>query len=276
MWRAKMAGNWPNRPEKAAPMACNASSAMPSGMRTASVTNCAALSWLSWEIRMPWWLLTRPAFPSGATSQQAWRINIVAAPNRSRIGRRGVFLSSISNLGHTLLDRELYLPRRLSGRSRSLRKSRHRLPPSVSRRSVNWEDAMMERVHQAQIPVAWVGAFTVYGNHLDLRTWLEDHQYWFALAVASTEQIGMMTPQGRTLLTVAQAEQPFVNQQDWRRLACENWHKRTASFRVGVSAHFASKGAMTGNIGCSFVASQLIQQKRPITWYSVLLAPSFR
>ncbi len=222
------------------------------------------------------WPSTKPASPSGETRKPEWRVNIVAAQNRSKIGRRGVFLSSISNLGHTLLDRELYLPRRLSGRSRSLRKSRHCLPPSVFRRSVNWEDAMMERVHQAQIPVAWVGASTVYGNHLDLRTWLEDHQYWFALAVASTEQIGMMTPQGRTHLAVAQAEQRFVNQQDWRRLACENWHKRTASFRVGVSAHFASKGAMTGNIGCSFVASQLIQQKRPITWYSVLLAPSFR
>jgi len=35
----------------------------------------------------------------------------------------GVFLSYISSRGHTLLDRELYLPRRLSGRSRSLRKS---------------------------------------------------------------------------------------------------------------------------------------------------------
>ena len=35
----------------------------------------------------------------------------------------GVFLSYISSLGHTLLDRELYLPRRLSGRPASLRKS---------------------------------------------------------------------------------------------------------------------------------------------------------
>ncbi|HLZ61052.1 MAG TPA: hypothetical protein VKR06_29225 [Ktedonosporobacter sp.] len=45
---------------------------------------------------------------------------------------------------------------------------------------------------------------------------LEDHQYWFAMAVAKTEQIGIMTAQGRTLLTVTQAEQRFVNQQDWR------------------------------------------------------------
>ncbi len=135
---------------------------------------------------------------------------------------------------------------------------------------------MMERVHQAQIPVAWVVADTVYGNNLDLRTWLEDHQYWFALAVASTEQIGMMTPQGRTRLPVAQAEQRFVNEQQWQRLACEDGHERTASFRVGVSAHFASKGATTDNIGCSFVASQRIPQKRPITWSSALLAPRWK
>ncbi len=140
------------------------------------------------------WPSTKPASPSGETRKPEWRVNIVAAQNRSKIGRRGVFLSSISNLGHTLLDRELYLPRRLSGRSRSLRKSRHCLPPSVFRRSVNWEDAMMERVHQAQIPVAWVGAFTVYGNHLDLRTWLEDHQYWFAASRGGTSRTTVRKP----------------------------------------------------------------------------------
>ena len=134
----------------------------------------------------------------------------------------------------------------------------------------------MQRVHQVQIPVAWVGASTVYGNNLDLRTWLEDHHYWFALAVASTEQIGMMTPEGRTHLTVAQAEQRFVNEEDWRRLACEDRHKRTAAFRVGVSAHFASKGATTGSIGCSSAASPLSQQKRPLIWCLDPLAPSFR
>jgi hypothetical protein len=54
---------------------------------------------------------------------------------------------------------------------------------------------------------------------------LEDHQYWFALAVASTEQIGMMTPEGRTLLTVAQAEQRFVKQQEWRRFSVKTGTK---------------------------------------------------
>jgi len=136
----------------------------------------------------------------------------------------GVFLSYISNLGHTLLDRELYLPRHwLEDRARCEKAG---IPETVGfQTKCELAKRMMERVHWAHIPVAWVVADTVYGNNLDLRTWLEDHQYWFALAVASTEQIGMMTPEGRTLLTVAQAEQRFVNQQDWRRFSVKTGTK---------------------------------------------------
>jgi SRSO17 transposase len=136
----------------------------------------------------------------------------------------GVFLSYISSLGHTLLDRELYLPRHwLEDRARCEKAG---IPDSVAfQTKCELARVMMQRVHQAQIPVAWVVADTVYGNNLDLRTWLEDHQYWFALAVASTEQIGMMTPQGRTLLTVAQAEQQYVSQQQWRRFSVKTGTK---------------------------------------------------
>jgi hypothetical protein len=38
-------------------------------------------------------------------------------------------------------------------------------------------------------------------------------------------QIGMMAPQGRTLLTVAQAEQQFVSQQEWRRFSVKTGTK---------------------------------------------------
>ena len=136
----------------------------------------------------------------------------------------GVFLSYISTLGHTLLDRELYLPRHwLEDRARCEKAG---IPETVSfQTKCELARAMMERVHQAQIPVAWVVADTVYGNNLDLRTWLEDHQYWFAMACASTEQIGMMTPEGRTLLTVTQAEQRFVNEEDWRRFSVKTGTK---------------------------------------------------
>ena len=136
----------------------------------------------------------------------------------------GVFLSYISSLGHTLLDRELYLPRHwLEDRARCEKAG---IPDTIAfQTKCELARAMMERVLQAQIPVAWVVADTVYGNNLDLRTWLEDHQYWFALAVASTEQIGMMTPEGRTLLTVAQAEQRFVNEEQWQRFSVKTGTK---------------------------------------------------
>ena len=77
---------------------------------------------------------------------------------------------------------------------------------------------MMERLHQAQVSIDWVVADTVYGNNLDLRTWLEDHGYWHVLAVATTEQIGIMTPEGPQLMTVKQAERLLVKPQDWQRL----------------------------------------------------------
>ena len=136
----------------------------------------------------------------------------------------GVFLSYLSSRGHTLLDRELYLPRHwLADRARCEKAG---IPDTVVfQTKCELARAMMERVHQAQIPVAWVVADTVYGNNLDLRTWLEDHQYWFALAVASTEPIGVMTAQGRTLMTVAQAEQRFINEQDWRRFSVKTGTK---------------------------------------------------
>jgi hypothetical protein len=75
---------------------------------------------------------------------------------------------------------------------------------------------MMERLHRAQIPIDWVVADTVYGNNLDLRSWLEDHQYSFVLAVANTEPIGIMTSAGRKLVSVTEAEQLLVKPQDWQ------------------------------------------------------------
>ncbi len=77
----------------------------------------------------------------------------------------------------------------------------------------------MERLSQAQVPIDWVVADTVYGNNLDLRTWLEDQGYCYVLAVANTEEIGIMTPDGPKLLTVKQAEQLLVQPQDWQCLS---------------------------------------------------------
>ncbi len=130
----------------------------------------------------------------------------------------GVFLSYISPLGHTLLDRELYLPRHwLEDRPRCKEAG---IPETVPfQTKCELARRMMERLHQAQVSIDWVVADSVYGNNLDLRTWLEDHGYWYVLAVANTEEVGIMTLAGPKLMTVKQAEQLLVKPQDWQRLS---------------------------------------------------------
>jgi SRSO17 transposase len=130
----------------------------------------------------------------------------------------GVFLSYVSPKGHTLIDRELYLPLKwIQDPERCLQAG---IPETVRfYTKCELAQQMMERLYRAKIPIDWVVADTVYGNNLDLRTWLEDHQYSFVLAVANTEQIGIMTPEGCKLVTVAQAEHLLVNQQDWQQFS---------------------------------------------------------
>jgi hypothetical protein len=93
---------------------------------------------------------------------------------------------------------------------------------------------MMQRLHRAQIPISWVVADTVYGNNLDLRTWLEDHQYPFVLAVANTEQIGIMTPEGGKLVTVTQAEPLGVQPQDGQQFSVKTGTKGPLTFDWAV------------------------------------------
>ncbi len=86
--------------------------------------------------------------------------------------------------GHTLIDRELYLPLDWCADRDRCRaagipddKSRFQTKPELAQK-------MIERIFQTQIPICWVVADTVYGGNLDLRTWLETHGYPYVMAVA--------------------------------------------------------------------------------------------
>jgi SRSO17 transposase len=130
----------------------------------------------------------------------------------------GVFLAYASPKGHTLLDRELYLPMRWTQDRERCQEAG--IPDGV-RFATKCELAqnMMERIWYAQIPVAWVVADSVYGGNLDLRTWLEAHQYSYVLAVACTEAVGIRTPDGLKRMTVAEAEAHGLHTNDWQRLS---------------------------------------------------------
>src|SRR5438105_4094156 len=241
MWRAKMDGSWPNRPEKVAPMACNASSAMPSGMRMASVTNCVTMSWPTSEIRMRLWPSTRPAFPSGETSQQAWHINIVAARNRSKIVRSGSFSPPLAALAtRCSTGNSIFLVDFLEDRPRCEKAG---IPDTVGfqtkcelgRRddatSASGTDPRglgrsLYRVWQPSGSAHLVGRPPVLvcpGCRLDRTDWDDDSRRAYP-SDGGTSRTTIRQPAGLAALE------------------CEDWHKRTAAFRVGVSAHFASLG----------------------------------
>jgi SRSO17 transposase len=62
-------------------------------------------------------------------------------------------------------------------------------------------------------------ADSVYGGNLDLRIWLEAHQYSYALAVACDEPVGIQTDSGRKQMTVTEAEAQMLQASDWQRLS---------------------------------------------------------
>ena len=130
----------------------------------------------------------------------------------------GVFLSYVSAKGHTLIDRELYLPKEWiddPGRCREAG-----IPETIGfQTKCELARQMIERLWKARIPFAWVVADTVYGGNLDLRAWLEAHQYSYVLAVACDEPVGIQTASGRKQMTVAEAEALLLHADDWQRLS---------------------------------------------------------
>jgi SRSO17 transposase len=130
----------------------------------------------------------------------------------------GVFLSYVSAGGHSLLDRELYIPQHwFDTPSRGLQAG----IPGTARFQTKCELArlMLERIWQAHIPIRWVVADTVYGNNEDLRHWLEEHDYHYVLAVACDEAIEVLTQSVRQRMTVAEAATRLLSEHDWQRLS---------------------------------------------------------
>ena len=136
-----------------------------------------------------------------------------------------VFLDYVTTRGHGLIDRELYLPKPWIDDSERCREAG--IPESVHfQTKCELARQMVERVHLAQIPISWVVADTVYGNNLDLRTWLEAHGYPYVLAVACDETVGMRTPDGhRRQVEVREVEALLLKAQDWQRLSMSDGTK---------------------------------------------------
>jgi len=131
----------------------------------------------------------------------------------------GVFLAYVTPRGHTLIDRELYLPLDWC-EDRDRCRAAH-IPEAV-RFQTKPELAlqMLKRINEAGYCIAWVVADTVYGGNLDLRTWLEAHGYHYVLAVACNEPVGILTPDGgRRRVEVSEVAALVLHEHDWQRLS---------------------------------------------------------
>jgi SRSO17 transposase len=131
----------------------------------------------------------------------------------------GVFLAYVTPRGHSLIDRELYLPLDWC-EDRDRCRAAH-IPESV-RFQTKPELAiqMLKRIEEAGWPIAWVVADTVYGGNLDLRNWLEAQAYHYVLAVACTEPVGIVTTDGgRRRVEVSDVAALLLHEHDWQRLA---------------------------------------------------------
>ena len=79
-------------------------------------------------------------------------------------------------------------------------------------------------------------ADTVYGGNLDLRNWLEAHQYPYVMAVACNEPVGFQTPTGRRREEAALIETFVLHDGEGPRLSMSEGSKGPRLARPGQSS----------------------------------------
>lgn len=146
----------------------------------------------------------------------------------------GVFLSYVTSRGHSLIDRELYLPADWCGDPD--RRKEAGIPDAVPfRTKPELAVQMMQRLFECQLEISWVVADTVYGGHLDLRNWLEAHDYSYVLAVACDEPIGLQTPDGVSRrMEAREVEAHVLPAHRWQRLSMSEGTKGPRLFDWAV------------------------------------------
>jgi len=137
----------------------------------------------------------------------------------------GVFLSYASSRGHTLLDRELYLPKSWVDDQECCQEAH--VPPEVTfATKPELAMRMLQRTLDASLPVAWVTGDTVYGSAQLLRAHLEARKQAYALAVACKEHVEVQGIRRR----VDQVACGLVRE-DWQELSAGTGSKGPRLFK---------------------------------------------
>ena len=131
----------------------------------------------------------------------------------------GVFLAYASRHGHTLLDRELYLPAEWIADPDRCRRAgipedrAFATKPALAR-------PMSQRTFDAGVLLAWVTGDCIYGNDRRLRQWLEGRSQAYVLAVSGQEAV--WTTQRQTRIKTLLADLPAAG---WERISAGDGSK---------------------------------------------------
>ncbi len=175
-------------------------------------------------------VIDESGFPKRGSKSAGVGLHYCGTSGRVENCQVGVFLTYVTPRGHTLIDRELYLP--LDWCEDQDRCRAAHIPESV-RFQTKPELAMqmLTRMEEAGCPIAWVVADTVYGGNLDLRNWLEAHGDAYVLAVACDEPVGIVTADGeRRRVEVRDVEALVLQEHDWQRLSMSEGTKGPRRF----------------------------------------------
>jgi SRSO17 transposase len=125
----------------------------------------------------------------------------------------GVFLAYASLHGHTLIDRELYLPKEWTDD-----RNRCQMAGVPDERAFATKPAlarqMLQRSFDAGVSLAYVAGDSVYGDDYELRIWLEERKQAYVLARSCDESVWIGVQQRTIAAVLAELEE-----QDWLRLS---------------------------------------------------------
>ena len=167
---------------------------------------------------LPVMVIDESGFPKRGDHSAGVGRQYCGTTGRSENCQVGVFLSYVSERGHGLIDRELYLPEDWC-EDPARRREVHIPETVIFQTKPELAQRMLERAQAAAVLIAWVVADTVYGHCPELRAFLEAQGYAYALAVPSIEVIAVQTRQGCLLNSVAYIAQHALGQEDWQRLS---------------------------------------------------------
>ncbi len=125
----------------------------------------------------------------------------------------GVFLGYKTSKGHTLIDRELYLPK--SWINDTERCTEAGIPEEISfQTKPQLAKKMLENAFNNDINAKWVTGDEVYGNNGDFRHWLESEHHQYVLAVACDTHVCKDFEQLRVDALVK-----TIPNENWKRLS---------------------------------------------------------